>query len=137
MEGVRKGGGWIPALFDHLARRRSDQEGRRLAMHMAELGLEVLTVSVPLEDAVDEIAARLATGRLKVLSSLGQFLAAMRRVRRNDKGEIVCENDHLMRCAALLTVHGVDVAITENRAASDATGYDPAAYQGRRNVTGY
>jgi hypothetical protein len=42
----------------------------------------------------------------------------------------------MMRATALLALHGIDVAISENLASSNEAGYDPADYV-QTNSTGY
>jgi sarcosine oxidase delta subunit len=45
---------------------------------------------------------RLTTGRLKIFRSLKKTQAELRLYRRNEKGKIVKENDHLMDCMRYL-----------------------------------
>jgi hypothetical protein len=66
--------------------------------------------------------------------------SACRRYRRDEKGEIVETDDHLMRATGLMLVHGLGLAKTENRAASEAEDFDPLEDErmgGRLGVTGY
>lgn len=137
VEAVRAREPWIPALFDPRDFQRSEQEGARLAQHLNSLGIDVSVASASLEEAIDQIGTRLETGRLKVLSTLSRFVQAMRGLKRDDAGEIVEENTHLIRAAALLVVWGMEVAITENHAQSDREGFDAADYQRKQSPTGY
>lgn len=137
VEAVRSRESWIPVLFDPKDFKRPEAEGLRLAHHLNELGIAVSVASASLEEAIDQIGTRLETGRLKVLSTLSHWIQAMRGLRRGDDGEIVDENTHLIRAAALLVIWGQEVAVTENRALSDREGYDPSDHRRGNNPTGY
>ena len=66
--------------------------------------------------------------------------SACRRYRRDEKGEIVESDAHLMRATGLMLVHGLAMAVSENRAASEAEGFDPVEDErisGRLGMTGY
>ena len=89
---------------------------------------------------VEETANRLSTGRLRVHDHLEEWFAGYRRYRRDDKGEIHEADDHLMRATGLMLVHGLDLAITENRAALETEDVDPLEDErmsGRLGPTGY
>lgn len=136
-EAMRKRGPWIPALFDMKANKRTEDEGERIAYHLADLDVEVLTANLDLAAAVEDIATRLATGRLKVVSTMTDWLATFRRMTRDEKGAIVEQDAHLIRATALI-VSNLESGITENRAASDAKGYDPQEDRGGgRSQAGY
>lgn len=136
-EAMRQRGAWIPALFEMRAHKRSEAAGERIAYHIADLGIELMTADVDVPAAIDAVANRLATGRLKVFSQLGNWFAAYRRYSRDDKGEIVEKDDHLMRATAMIVTQGITAAVTENRARSDAGGFDPSYSRGERSSTGY
>lgn len=136
-EAVLKRGRWIPSLFDPKSHKRQEAEGVRIARHLNDLGVELSVTPVSIDAAIDELMTRIETGRLKVLSTMTNWLQAMRAFRRGDDGEIVDENTHLIRATALLVLYGEQVAITENRSTSDRDGFDAAAYQREENPTGY
>ena len=56
---------------------------------------------------------RLAGGRLKVFRSLVNWLAEFRIYRRDEKGRIVKEFDHLMDASRYVVMSGLEVARTE------------------------
>jgi hypothetical protein len=47
---------------------------------------------------------------------MDRWLTAYRQYKRTDEGELVAQDDHLMRATALLVLYGPDIAISENRA---------------------
>ena len=54
---------------------------------------------------------RLSTGRLKVFKTLPNWLAEFRIYRRDERGRIVKENDHLMDASRYLVVSGLNLAV--------------------------
>lgn len=134
-EALIKRGKWIPVLFDLEGKKRTEDEGTNIAMHLADLSVDLYEMPTDMRAALDEIQSRLASGRLKVFSHLSGFLAQYRRYRRNEKNEIVEEDDLLIRCLGVI-VSGLSVAKSENLAASDEQGYDPVL-EGERGATGY
>lgn len=53
---------------------------------------------------------------------------------------VIEADDHLMRATGLLLVHGLGLAVSENRAASEAEGFDlleDERMSGRLGGTGY
>ena len=58
---------------------------------------------------------RLSDGRLFVFSSLQNWLSEFRIYRRDEKGKIVKQNDHLMDATRYLILSGLQVACREPR----------------------
>jgi hypothetical protein len=119
---LRDRGAWIPVLMDAEARKRAKAEGLRIAERLAELGVDIYCAHADTGTTVEETANRLSTGRLRVHEHLEEWFAGYRRYRRDEKGEIVEADDHLMRATGLMLVHGLGLAVSENRAASEAEG---------------
>jgi hypothetical protein len=137
---LRDRGAWIPVLMDAEARKRPRDEGLRIAERLSELGTDIYCAHADTGTTVEEIANRLSTGRLRVHDHLEEWFAGYRRYRRDERGEIVETDDHLIRATGLMLVHGLGLAITENRAASEAEEFDSAEDErmsGRLGVTGY
>ena len=111
-EAIRKRGNWIPALYE-FAEGKDRTESEHVAHHLADLGVDVYTVTMNEAAGVDAVANRLATGRLKVFEPMPQWLTEYRRYRRDEKGEIVREGDLLMRATAMIALHGADMAVSE------------------------
>ncbi len=136
-EAMRKRGAWIPVLFDLESRRRSKEEGLRIGQHLGELGLDMFTITLDLDAGIVSVAEKISTSRLRVFETLPDWFAEYRTFKRDEKGELVDENNELLRCTALIAMSGEGLAITENRAASDARGYDPSDDERDRSSTGY
>ena len=82
------------------------------------------------EAGIFEVWQRLSSGRLKLFSTLQNTLAEFRLYRRDQKGRIVKENDHLMDCMRYLVMSGLEAAITipvyvqgNRRSVEGPTGY--------------
>lgn len=127
---------WIPVLFNLTSDERDRDEGKRLAQVLADLDVEIMTVEIDDEVATDVIAQRLSTASLRVFSSQQAWFSSYRRLHRDDKNQIAGDDTGMMRATGLIMNSGLGIAMTENRAQSDAEGYNPAE-QDRSTVTGY
>lgn len=61
-----------------------------------ELGLDLTEADNAVEAGIYEILMRLTTGRLKVFKSLQNWFAEFRLYRRDEKGRVVKDRDHLL-----------------------------------------
>ncbi len=94
--GIQARGKWIKGTIDPASRGRSQIDGRTLIDQYTTLGLDLEFANNAVEAGLQEVYQRLSTGRLKIFSTLQATLGEYRIYRRNDKGRIVKENDHLM-----------------------------------------
>jgi phage terminase large subunit-like protein len=91
-----KAKGDIPGVIDPAARGRSQKDGEQLFQTYKELGLNLRLAVNGVESGIYEVWQRFSTGRLKVFASLNNLRTEYRLYRRDEKGRIVKENDHLM-----------------------------------------
>jgi len=89
-------GDWIPGFIDPASRGRGQTDGRQLLADYRDLGLHLSVADNGVESGLYAVWNRLSTGRLKVAKSLSAWFAEFRLYRRDDKGRVVKENDHLM-----------------------------------------
>lgn len=104
---IRARGDWIPGVIDPAARGRAQHDGEQLLYSYTNLGLKVIPVPKEfrgVEAGIYEVWERLSTGRLKIFRTLQNTQAEYRLYRRDEKGRIVKEFDHLMDCLRMLTV---------------------------------
>jgi phage terminase large subunit-like protein len=83
-------------VIDPAARGRAQKDGEQLLQNYKDLGLKLGLANNAVEAGIYETWQRLSTGRLKVFSSLSHWRSEYRLYRRDEKGRIVKENDHLM-----------------------------------------
>jgi phage terminase large subunit-like protein len=91
-----KARGKIPGEIDPASRGRSQTDGEQLLSQYKNLGLTLNLANNGVESGLLEVWQRLSTGRLKVFKSLSNWRSEYRIYRRDEKGRIVKENDHIM-----------------------------------------
>lgn len=91
-----KARGKIPGEIDPASRGRSQTDGAQLLQNYKDLGLTLGMANNGVESGLLEVWQRLSTGRLKIFRSLSNWRAEYRIYRRDEKGRIVKENDHIM-----------------------------------------
>lgn len=91
-----KARGRIGGQIDPAARGRSQSDGEQLLQKYKDLGLKLELANNGVESGIYEVWQRLSTGRLKVFRSCRNFFAEYRIYRRDEKGKIVKQNDHMM-----------------------------------------
>lgn len=129
-----KARGNYAGVIDPAARGRSQKDGEQLFEIYQELGLDLSLADNAVEAGIFEVWQRLSTGRLKVFKTLKNWLAEYRIYRRDEKGKIVKENDHLMDCTKYMILSGLQVAHWD----TEEDEYFPQKeYVGRNKSTGY
>jgi phage terminase large subunit-like protein len=95
---IRGRGNWIPGVIDPASRGRSQRDGAQLMKDYKDLGLQLSPAINSRDAGISALWQRMSTGNLKVFSNLPNFAKEFVLYRRNLKGHIVDENDHLMDC---------------------------------------
>ncbi|MGE5500698.1 MAG: hypothetical protein ACM3W4_02095 [Ignavibacteriales bacterium] len=130
-DAIKARGDWIPGAIDPASAGSSQLDGRKLVDEYRALLLDLALADNAVEAGIHAIYRRLVSGRLKVFRTLPNFLSEIRLYRRDEKGKIVKERDHLMDAARYLIMTGMLRAITEPqrlyeeppRGRSETTGY--------------
>jgi len=107
---IQAPGVWIPGVIDPAARGRSQVDGRQLIQTYIDLGLSLTEAVNTVESGLYEVWERLSTGRLKVCRSLTNWRKEARLYRRDEKGNVVKKDDHLMDAMRYLVMSAQDVA---------------------------
>ena len=110
---IRARGEWIPGVCDPAARGRNQKDGTQLLQDYKDLGLDLEPAFNGVESGIHEVWQRMSSGRLKVFKSLGNWLMEFRLYRRDEKGRIVKQNDHLMDSTRYLIMSGLDRSKTK------------------------
>ena len=111
--GIKSRGDWLPGKIDPASRGRGQIDGRKLFQVYQELGLNISEANNTVGDSrhlhggIYEVYMRFSQGRIKVFSSLTNFLSEIRIYRRDENGKIVKQHDHLMDCLRYMVVDGV------------------------------
>jgi len=103
-------GDWMPGVIDPASRGRGQRDGLQLYDDYCGLGLNLTISENALEAGIYQVWTRLSTGKLKVFDGLLNWFREYRLYRRDEKGKVVAENDHLMDCTRYLLLSGLDVA---------------------------
>lgn len=126
--GINGRGKWIPGTIDPASRGRSQKDGEQLLEIYTQLGLDLREADNSRESGLYAVHQRLATGRLKVFKTCRAWLGEYRIYRRDEKGHVVKEHDHLMDATRYLVVSGIDIArvnaSADTAAYRKARGYD-------------
>jgi phage terminase large subunit-like protein len=104
-EAIRSRGAWIPGVGDAAA--ITNQDGRQFVDIYRQHGLDLQLADKSVEAGIQDVWTRLSAGKLKVFSSCGPLFDEYRLYRRDDKGRIVKQNDHLCDCLRMAIRSGV------------------------------
>lgn len=100
-------GEWMHGVIDPASLGSAQKDGERLFPIYDNLGLHISTAVNSRESGLLEVLQRLSAGRLKVFDTLQNWLMEYRLYRRDDKGAVVKERDHLMDATRYLVVSGI------------------------------
>lgn len=108
-EAIRGRGEWIPGRIDPAANGRGQRDGSQLLkVYTTELGLKLEMAPNGIEAGIYDVWRLLSTGRLKVFKSCSQWIEEFRLYRRNEKGQIHKEDDHLMDATRYVVASGTE-----------------------------
>lgn len=93
---IRNRGEWMRGAIDPASRGRGQKDGDQLWQNYLDLGLHLAKAINAREAGIFEVWQALSQGRLKIFRTLQAWLAEYRLYRRDEHGEIIKENDHLM-----------------------------------------
>lgn len=136
-EALKARGKWIPLLLAEPEKRSMRQEVERVGAQLGDLGVDLMEMDFDIGESVEAMAARLTTGRIKVVSHLTDWFNEYRAFGRDDQGEIVVDRQPIMQATALLVAHGLDSAVSENMAVSNERGMEDADMGAPTSSTGY
>lgn len=102
-ESIKGRGKWIPGLIDPAANGRSQIDGEQLIEIYSRLGLDLENADNAVSAGIYEVWQRFVSGRLKIFKSLVNLIGELRLYRRDSKGKIVKERDHLCDCLRYLS----------------------------------
>jgi hypothetical protein len=108
---IKARGHWIPGVIDPAARGRSQIDGKKLFDMYMDLGLELTKADNSREAGIYQVWELLSQGQLKIFSTCVNTLSEYRLYRRDEKGNIVKKNDHLMDALRYGVMSGLALAV--------------------------
>lgn len=119
-QGIKAPGEWIPGVIDPASNGRSQHDGQQLIEIYRQLGLKLSQADNSVEAGIYQVWQRMTSGRLKVMRSLSNWRKEFRLYRRDEKGKIVKENDHIMDATRYLIMSGLGSLKTKPAPAQSA-----------------
>ncbi len=107
---VRTKGEWMEGVIDPASVGAGQADGKQLAVQYKKLGLKLHFADNDVEGGIAAVWQGLSTGGIKVFKSLQHWRSEYRMYRRDEKGKIVKENDHLMDDTRYLILSGMRYA---------------------------
>ena len=109
-QSIRSRGDWIHGVIDTAARGRSQVDGESLMSMYKDLGLKLHDADKSVETGLQTVWELLSGGQIKVFNTCNNFLNEIRLYRRDEKGKVVKQSDHLMDSWRYLVMSGRDIA---------------------------
>ncbi|CAB4120977.1 Terminase-like family [uncultured Caudovirales phage] len=109
---IKARGDWIRGVIDIASSGSSQADGRKLADLYSEEGLWLEYGNNTIEAGFLHVGQMLATGQLKIFSTLGNLLDEYRVYRRDENGKVVKKRDHLMDAMRYLLMSFDDIMST-------------------------
>lgn len=97
----------LVGAIDPASRQRSQVDGQNLLQLYRGCGLRLIPADNAVQSGIDECFNRMSTGRLKVFKGLTEWWDEYRLYRRDEKGRIVKEADHLMDAMRYAIMSGI------------------------------
>ena len=98
--------GWIPGVCDPAANASNQLDGQKLFEVYRGLGLNIDKAANAVSAGLLEVWNRLSSGRMKVFASLSPWFSEFAMYHRDERGNIVKVNDHLMDATRYLVMSG-------------------------------
>jgi phage terminase large subunit-like protein len=112
-DGIKARDEWIPGVIDPASRGRGQKDGEQLFQMYKDLGLDLEFAANGVEAGIYQVWQRMSSDRLKVFRSCQNWLSEYRLYRRDEKGQIVKDHDHLMDCTRYFVMSGLERAKTK------------------------
>ncbi|MDE2471034.1 MAG: hypothetical protein KGL35_20395 [Bradyrhizobium sp.] len=132
---IRARGDWISGAIDPASAGSSQKDGSRLIDEYRNEGLSIYEADNAVEAGLFAVYQRMARGGLKIFKSCRNVLSELRIYRRDEKGKVVKENDHLMDALRYLTMTGMIYASVAPQQREEWS--RPMVDLGRNAETGY
>lgn len=137
-EAIKSRGAKIPGVIDPAANAANNVDGGRLLHMYMDLGLDLIPADNSVEAGLMKVWGMLSSGQLKVFNTLENWTHEFRKYRRDEKGQIVKRDDHLMDAMRYLIMSGLELARSPLDIEDEDQGpiYNPVD-DGASETTGY
>lgn len=95
-QAIKNRGEWIYGVIDPASRGRSQVDGQSLIVVYKQMGLRLFPANNEVEGGITNVWNNLSVGKIKVFKTLRNFQKEYMLYRRDDKGKVIKEDDHLM-----------------------------------------
>ena len=112
-EAIKRRGAWIPGAIDPASHGRAQKDGEQLFELYTRLGLKIDNAVNAREAGIYSVWERMSQGSYKIFRSCQNTMAEYRLYRRNERGEIIKANDHLMDAMRYNVMSGLSRAKVE------------------------
>jgi phage terminase large subunit-like protein len=126
---IKRRGKWIHGVIDPAARSRGQKDGEQLLTAYRDLGLSLIPAKNAVSSGLLMTYQLLSRGQLKVFKTCNSLLSEMRLYRRDEKGNIVKEDDHCVDGLRYLVVSGLDVATSSPEHNTNENAYYSNVYK--------
>lgn len=106
VEAIKARGAWIPGVGDAAALLFTQHDAEQLIQVYKRSGLDLELPDKAVETGIQEVWELMSAGRFKVFASCMAWFEEYRLYRRDEKGRIVKENDHILDCTRYLVKSG-------------------------------
>jgi len=135
--GIKSRGDWIPGVIDPASRGRGQRDGKALYKDYRKLGLKIKVAENTRETGIQRVWLGLSTGRIKIFTSCVNTIAEYRLYRRDEKGAVVKEDDHLMDSLRYLIMSGIKRAkVKPANKINNLAFWEQVSYSPRDQVVG-
>jgi len=107
---INRRGKWIPGVIDPAAEKARGVDGELLIETYRNLGLNVTKADNTVVTGLIQTWDILSTQQLRIFSTLTNWFKEVRLYRRDEKGNVIKKNDHLMDATRYNVMSGFDVA---------------------------
>jgi len=126
---IKAPGDWIPGVIDPASVGSNQRDGENLMHEYRKLGLNLIKADNSVEAGLFDVYERMVTGRLKIFKSCQKTMTEYRLYRRDEKGKIVKDMDHLMDCLRYLVRTGISVSSNKVKETIKGPGHYASRYR--------
>lgn len=112
-EGIKARGSWINGAIDPASRGKGQSDGKRFLDQYYSLGLILWPADNSVEAGLLKNYQLLSSGKCKIFNTLQGIIGEIRLYRRDEKGNIVKQNDHRLDAFRYAMMTGVNYSMSE------------------------